>query len=118
MKALAALAIACSVVLTAPAYAADVKADVNAGRTPRHHHRHPHQTFIIVQDRVLVAPVAASCFVPGYWTYQWVPQTLTYNVWVSGQYTWDWIWIEGHYEPRAYTTGTYQPLWIPDRRVC
>ena len=52
------------------------------------------------------------CWQPGYWTYQWVPQTYTYNTWVAGQWSADGYWIDGHYAPSQYSTGYYQPLWV------
>ncbi len=41
----------------------------------------------------------------GYWAYSWVPQSYVSNVWVPGTYNSDALWVEGHYEPRAYTWG-------------
>ena len=55
------------------------------------------------------------CVVPGYWTYAWIPQTSTSDVWVDGQYSSDGLWVEGHWEPRVYASGSYQPYWIPER---
>ena len=57
----------------------------------------------------------ARCRVPGYWSYQWVPQSYTYDVWVPGQWSPEGTWIDGHYEQRLYSTGYYQPIWIDDR---
>jgi len=67
---------------------------------------------VITQPVYLVAPQA--CVVPGYWAYTWVPQSYVSNVWVPGYYNYDALWIDGHYEPRAYTWGYYQPYWVPD----
>jgi hypothetical protein len=79
----------------------------------------PVKNIIVVPPPVYVVPTRQSCFVPGYWTYQWVPETTWYNVWVPGQYAPDWTWIEGHYEQRPYTTGHSQlPVWVPDRTIC
>lgn len=72
---------------------------------------------IIVPTPVFVAP-QRNCLVPGQWTYQWVQQTSWYNAWVPSHYSPEWTWIEGHYEPRPYTTGYYHPVWIPERWAC
>jgi hypothetical protein len=88
-------------------------------RDPRH--RPPHSDYhppmappvvVITQPVYLAAP---TCVVPGYWAYTWVPQSYVSNVWVPGQYNYDALWIEGHYESRAYTWGYYQPYWVPER---
>ena len=68
---------------------------------------------------VVPVPVYVSsprrCVVPGYWAYSWVPQNYVSNVWVPGYDNYDALWIDGHYEPRAYTWGYYQPYWVPER---
>ena len=68
--------------------------------------RHPAPIYIYEPRR---------CVVPGYWAYAWIPQTSTADVWVDGQYSPDGLWVEGHWEPRVYTSGSYQPYWIPER---
>ena len=87
-----------------------------AAHHPAPHHRvgPPHRVIFVP---VFVAP-SYSCVIPGYWTYQWIPQTYWYNVWVPAAYTPDWDWIAGHYEQRPYATGSYQPLWMPARYLC
>jgi hypothetical protein len=59
---------------------------------------------------VVVSP--GQCWQPGYWTYQWVPQSYSYTTFVPGQWSPDGSWIAGHYEPAVYSTGYYQPLWV------
>jgi len=72
-------------------------------------HRPGSRPIIIVPQTVYVNP--SNCWQPGYWSYQWVPQTYTYSQWVAGQWSPDGYWIEGHYAPGQYSTGYYQPLW-------
>ena len=55
------------------------------------------------------------CVVPGFWAYAWIPQTSTSDGWVDGQYSSDGLWVDGHWEMRVYTSGYYQPYWIPER---
>ena len=76
-------------------------------------HRSPVPVVVITQPVYLAAP--QSCVVPGYWAYAWVPQSYVSNVWVPGYYNYDALWVEGHYEPRGYTWGYYQPYWVPER---
>jgi hypothetical protein len=71
------------------------------------HFRH----IVVVPQPIYVAP--STCFAPGYWAYQWVPQGYGYNVWVPGQWSADGMWIEGHYAPAGY----YQPYWVEGRYV-
>jgi hypothetical protein len=70
-------------------------------------------TVVVITQPVYVA--APSCVVPGYWAYAWAPQSYVANVWVPGSYNYDALWVEAHYEPRAYTWGYYQPYWVPER---
>jgi hypothetical protein len=112
---LAALALAGA---PAPA-AADVKIIIGGGRPHAHPPGHHPPRFIggrpvvVWPQPVYIAP--RRCQAPGYWTQQWVPQTQIYYVWAPGQYNSDALWIEGHYEPRAYQTGYWQPLWVDAR---
>jgi|SRR5213596_391568 len=73
---------------------------------------------IVSTPPVLVFPVYVAqprrCFVPGYWAYAWVPQSYQYGAWVDGQYSAEGLWLEGHWEPRTYSWGSYQPYWIPE----
>ncbi len=68
---------------------------------------------IVITQPVYVA--APSCVVPGHWAYAWVPQSYASSVWVPGYYNEDALWVEAHYESRTYTSGYYQPYWVPDR---
>jgi hypothetical protein len=73
-------------------------------------HRPGHQRPIaVIPPIVYLSP--NRCWQPGYWTYEWVPQTYTYSTWVDGQWSTDGYWIDGHYAPSQYSTGYYQPLW-------
>ena len=49
---------------------------------------------------------------PGYWTYQWIPQVYTSWGWIPGHYDPNGYWVEGHYVPQTTQTGYYQPVWI------
>lgn len=83
-------------------------------------HGHPHRAFsalhpsphagFFVPRTVIVVP--SRRWVPGYWSYQWVPQIYTGYVWVPGHWSPAGTWIEGHYETRAVTSGYYQPVWV------
>jgi hypothetical protein len=73
---------------------------------PRHFPRYGH---------VILAP--RQCHYPGYWTYQWVPQSQVYYEWVPGHYNTSALWVEGHYAARTHASGYYQPIWVPDRWV-
>jgi hypothetical protein len=81
------------------------------GRPRRPDHRpHHHRSVIVFPQTVFVAP--SHCWQPGYWTYQWVPQTYTYGTWVAGQWSPDGHWIDGHYAPSQVSSGYYHPLWV------
>ena len=81
------------------------------GDRDRGHHRPGHQRpGIVVPQAVYLAP--SRCWQPGYWSYQFVPQSYAYNTWVEGQWSPDGQWIAGHYAPYYYNTGYYQPLWV------
>ena len=86
------------------------------------HARHARRSNVIVAplNVFVFAPYAApsSCYVPGYWTYQWVPQTYSSNVWMDGQWTPAGTWIDGHYEQRVYSSGYYQQIWIDGGYGC
>ena len=93
---------------------------VRAGIPPRARHA-PHSRVIVSPRSVfVVAPyaVASTCYVPGHWTYQWVPQTYTYNTWVDGYWSPYGTWIDGHYEPQVYSTGYYQQIWVDGGYGC
>lgn len=87
---------------------------------PSRHHQHPPRVVVPRGPvHVLPGPVYVvrpqRCRVPGSWAYAWVPQSYSYNVWVDGQYSSDGLWVAGDWEPRVYTSGSYQPYWIPER---
>jgi hypothetical protein len=87
----------------------------------------PSQITVNAPSRIIVGPAPVwgpaplyvyqprRCVVPGSWAYTWIPQTSTTDVWVDGQYSSDSLWVEGHWAPRVYTSGYYQPYWIPER---
>lgn len=84
---------------------------------PAHPDR-PGNHVIIVPTPVYVAPPSRSCLVPGYWTYQWVPQTTWQTVYVPGYWAADGTWVQSHYAQQPYATGAYQPVWVPDGWAC
>ena len=90
----------------------DLRSD--ADRRGDHLHRRPPAVVVVPVPVYVASP--RRCVVPGYWAYSWVPQNYVSNVWVPGYYDYDALWVEGHYEPRAYPWGTYQPYWVPERR--
>jgi hypothetical protein len=69
---------------------------------------------IVVIPQPIYFSAPQRCVVPGYWAYAWVPQSYAENVWVPAYYNYDAVWVEGHYESRAYTWGYYQPYWVPE----
>ena len=78
----------------------------------RRHHQRP----IIVPG---YAAPNQNCWIPGYWTTQWVPQTSLYTVWVDAHWEPDGSWVDGRYEYRSYVSGyTQQALWVPERWGC
>lgn len=92
----------------------------------RHHHRthhghgvHPRSETLIVPHAAVLLPAPPSRrWVPGYTTYQWVPQGVTSEVWVPGHWSPEGSWIPGHYERRTVHTGYYRPVrvegyWVP-----
>jgi hypothetical protein len=79
--------------------------------------RRPHDHVIIVPQPIYIAP-SQSCHVPGYWTYQWVPQTFWQTVYVPGYWAADGTWVQSHYAQQPYATGTYHPVWVPEQWAC
>ena len=79
--------------------------------------RRAHDHVIIVPQPTYVTP-SVSCFVPGYWTYQWVPQTAWQSVYVPGYWAADGAWVDAHYAQHPYATGAYHPVWVPERWAC
>jgi hypothetical protein len=55
----------------------------------------------------------AECVADGYWAYQWVPMSSTVTDWIPGVWMADGTWMDGHYEQRTYSSGYYQPYWVP-----
>lgn len=89
-----------------PRFIPDVPTVVTPGTVLRHHHPHT----------VVVAPQCVQ--LPGSWSYVWVPQTYTYNVWSPGHWSPEGTWVAGHYAPYTHSTGHYQPVWVPGRFTC
>ena len=95
------------------------------GSEHRHHRRvgavvvAPPPQVVIVQQPVvstqIVAVAPSQCVAPGYWAYRWVPYTTTENVWVAGSWAADGSWIDSHWEPRPYSSGYYEPYWMPEQ---
>ena len=82
--------------------------DIHHGPVGDHIHRRPdviHRAPVVVVPQPVYITVPRRCFSLGYWAYSWVPQSYVSNVWVPGSYNSDALWVEGHYEPRAYTWG-------------
>lgn len=80
---------------------------------PRHHFGHGVRPgFVFISPPLVYAP-PRQCVSEGYWAYHWVPTAYTQSVWVPGSWTADGVWVAGHYEHRAYSSGYYQPYWIP-----
>ncbi len=78
-------------------------------------HRHRHSREFVPQTVIVAGAPAYSCSVPGYWTYQWVPQVYSSTVWVPGQWSPDGTWIDGHYQSESVASGYWQPIWVPDQ---
>jgi hypothetical protein len=57
-----------------------------------------------------VAPVPT--WVPGYWTWRWVPQAQTSYAYVPGYYDQYGSWVTSRYEPRVVEAGFYQQVWV------
>jgi hypothetical protein len=54
-----------------------------------------------------------GAWVPGYWSYQWVPQGSSTSTWVPGYYDTDGVWVAGYYSQQIVQGGFYQPYWVP-----
>lgn len=79
------------------------------------HGTHPFTKILVVPRTVYIPTYVAPSYgrwVPGYWTYQWIPQVYTYHVWVPAHYSADGFWMEGHYQPQVVQTGYYQQVWV------
>ena len=91
----------------------------------RRHHRQPiavvgappaTQVVVVQQPVIYTQTVAAEpteCVSPGYWAYRWVPYATTQNVWVQGSWAADGSWTDSHWEARPYSSGYYEPFWVP-----
>jgi hypothetical protein len=76
----------------------------------------PAPQVIVVQQPVYYQTGAAApseCVSPGYWAYRWVPYTTTQTVWVQGSWAADGTWVDSHWESRPYSSGYYDPIWVP-----
>jgi len=88
-------------------------------RTPHGHETHRRSDVVIVSRSIVVVPsLPVRRWIPGYWTYQWVPQSVSYEVWVPGHWSAEGTWVPGHYELRTLSTGYYRPVrveayWVP-----
>ena len=79
------------------------------------HHNFSHTKNIVAPKTVYVPTYLVPSYgrwVPGYWTYQWIPQVYTSYLWMPGQYDPNGYWVEAHYEPWLVQTGYYQPIWV------
>lgn len=95
---------------------------------PRPHHapvtHHPHRDghlhprVIVVPQPVFIVAPQRQCLIPGFWSHQWVPHTTTTYLWIRGHWSPDGRWVEGHYAPYTVSSGSYQPVWVPERWVC
>lgn len=98
------------------------RGDWRGGRDWRHdhdrrhdrHHRHDRRflfvprTYFVPYTYVAPAPI----WVPGYWTWRWVPQAQTSYLYVPGYYDQYGSWVTSRYEPRTVEAGFYQQVWI------
>jgi hypothetical protein len=103
--------------IQAPPTAAPAPWPSRSGRQFHRFHDSPHHPFVHRDRFVLFVPtpvyIAPSrCYLPGHWSYQWVPQSYASNVWVPGQWSPGGAWIEGHYEAQLQYSGYYQPYWV------
>jgi len=82
---------------------------------------------VVVQQTVyypVYYPVTAyaapsQCATQGAWSYRWIPYSTTQNVWVPGVWVADGTWVDSHWEARPYSSGYYEPYWVPDQTyVC
>ena len=99
--------------VVSPAGADSGKVIISGGAFPRHRVLvgPPHTKILLVPSTGYVLNPSPR-WVPGYWTYQWIPQVYTSWVWIPGHYDPNGYWVEGNYAPQAVQTGYYQPIWI------
>ena len=119
MKAVAGALVAAALLVLAasPAAAGGTKIIISGGHFDhRSGFRHPgfrHKFFVgHPQTKIIYVVPSSPRWVPGYWTYQWIPQVYTSYVWVPGHYDPNWYWLEGHYLPHTVQTGYHQPIWV------
>jgi hypothetical protein len=67
----------------------------------------------VYYTQVNVAP--SQCVTDGYWSYRWTPYTTTQTVWVHGSWAADGTWTDSRWESRPYTSGYYEPFWVPSQ---
>ena len=96
-----------------PSSAGGTKIVISGGHFPQHKFfaTHP-RTKIHVVPRTVYVIRPFRPLVPGYWTYQWIPQVHTSWAWIPGHYDPNGYWVEDHYAPQTIQTGYYQPVWI------
>ena len=81
------------------------------GRHDQHRsddHRHRKVITYFVPTYVVPAPT----WVPGYWTWRWVPQAQTSYAYVPGYYDEYGVWVPSRYEPSTVGAGYYQQVWV------
>lgn len=79
---------------------------------PRPYYYAPYYSVPFYYKPPYVSYTAPPAWVPGYWSYQWAPQSYTTYIWVHPYRSVDGRFIEGHYEPRVVQTGAYQRVWV------
>ena len=78
----------------------------------------PAPQVIVVQQPVyygdtIIAAAPIQCTTQGYWSYRWLPYAATQTLWVQGSWAADGTWTDSHWESRPYTSGYYEPFWVP-----
>lgn len=88
----------------------------------RQRHVRPRTDALVQQNVIVVAPVVVApstgCSAPGYWTYQWVPQTTTTQAWVPEHWAANATWVDAEWQTLTLDTGYWQPLWVPEGSGC
>jgi len=78
----------------------------------------PAPQVIVVQQPVyygdtIIAAAPSECTTQGYWSYRWIPYATTQTIWVQGSWAADGTWTDSHWESRPYSSGYYEPFWVP-----